>query len=73
VFKIGWLFNNNILKSDSNLGLSIANSTLLINNVDSFHKGTYQCWAINKIGKGESELVNLKVKCKLHLNLFFSI
>lgn len=40
------------------------NASVFIQNVGKTHRGQYQCFAENGEGKGESEIVNLKVQCK---------
>ncbi|RWS15129.1 hemicentin-2-like protein, partial [Dinothrombium tinctorium] len=62
VTKIGWLFNGEPLKSDLNSRIHISNGSLLIQSVGRIHRGSYQCWAVNSVEKGESEIVDLNVK-----------
>ncbi|RWS05815.1 Nephrin-like protein [Dinothrombium tinctorium] len=41
------------------IGVFVNNQTLLIENVRTLHSGSYQCWAVNSQGRGESEVVKL--------------
>ncbi|RWS26474.1 hemicentin-1-like protein, partial [Leptotrombidium deliense] len=68
VTKIGWLFNGEPLKSDLSARTHISNGSLLIQNVGRIHRGSYQCWAVNAVEKGNSEVVTLNVKCKIHFD-----
>ncbi len=64
VSQIGWLFNEEPLSPDTTLGIQVRNNSLLIRNVAKIHRGRFQCFAVNSEGRGESEVVNLKVQCK---------
>ncbi|CAG2165676.1 unnamed protein product, partial [Oppiella nova] len=61
ISEIGWLFNEQSLSSESTLGIQIRNNSLLIKSVGKSHRGKYQCYAVNNEGRGESEVVNLKI------------
>jgi hypothetical protein len=64
VSQIGWLFNEEPLSPDTTLGIQVRNNSLFIRNVAKIHRGRFQCFAVNSEGRGESEVVHLKVQCK---------
>jgi hypothetical protein len=65
VSEIGWLFDNQRINGDnvSTMGIQVLNNSLLIRNVGKTHRGKYQCFAVNSEGRGESEVVILKLQC----------
>jgi hypothetical protein len=65
VTEIGWLYNEQPMSSEMRAGIQVRNNSLFIRNIGAkSHRGKYQCFAVNSQGKGESEVVNLKVQCK---------
>ncbi|CAG2115320.1 unnamed protein product, partial [Medioppia subpectinata] len=65
VSEIGWLYNEQPLSSESSAGIQVRNNSLFIRRIGAkAHRGKYQCFAVNSQGRGESEVVNLKVQCK---------
>ncbi|CAG2113822.1 unnamed protein product, partial [Medioppia subpectinata] len=61
ISELVWLFNDQPLNSESSPGVQVRNNSLLIRSVSKVHRGKFQCQAANAEGRGESEVVNLKI------------
>ncbi|XP_055935207.1 irregular chiasm C-roughest protein-like isoform X1 [Argiope bruennichi] len=61
VVDVGWLSEDGRMMNEPDIGVIIANNTLIIKRVQRKHAGNYQCYATNSEGTGHSEKVYLKV------------
>ncbi|GFY62258.1 nephrin [Trichonephila inaurata madagascariensis] len=61
VIDVGWLSEDGRMINEPDIGVIIANNTLIIKRVQRKHAGNYQCYATNSEGTGHSEKVYLKV------------
>ncbi|XP_054711443.1 hemicentin-2-like [Uloborus diversus] len=61
VIDIGWLSEDGRMSHEPDMGVVISNNTLIIKRVQKKHAGSYQCYATNAEGTGQSEKVYLKV------------
>ncbi|GBN24441.1 hypothetical protein AVEN_140776-1, partial [Araneus ventricosus] len=61
VIDVGWLSEDGRMMNEPDIGVIIANNTLIIKRVQRKHAGNYQCYATNSEGTGHSEKVYLKV------------
>lgn len=64
------LLQNKELYNNGVPGIIIANQSLVLQNVSRIRSGIYTCIGINKEGDGESNPVQLDIKCKI---IFFYI
>ncbi|XP_054168583.1 synaptogenesis protein syg-2-like [Oppia nitens] len=79
VTQLSWLYNDQPLDSTTKTtAIEVKNNSLLIRNIGpKMHTGKYQCFAVNSQGKGESDVVNLKVKyppiCKSVQRVYYGV
>ncbi|KAG8191276.1 hypothetical protein JTE90_003287 [Oedothorax gibbosus] len=59
--EIGWMSEDGRMNNEPDIGVTIANNTLIIKRVQRKHAGYYKCFATNTEGTGHSEKVYLKV------------
>ncbi|KAG8191738.1 hypothetical protein JTE90_008802 [Oedothorax gibbosus] len=62
VTQVRWRFKTKTLHHDPNNGVSMRNSTLVLQNVGRNHRGRYRCLAANLEGESASDDVNLRVQ-----------
>ena len=58
-------FQNDVIKPSRHHGVLISNLSLVIQNVRLADAGMYSCVAENAVGEGESNKIELKIKCEL--------
>ena len=73
-----WLihFTNSILQEKPLLhntaeGVILTNRSLVLQGIDRTRSGGYTCQAINAVGSGQSQAIELDVKCKSNLSIFY--
>ena len=66
---IFWIYNfqNNVLPSGEK---SFESQSIVIQDLNRHHSGSYICTASNGVGQAASAEINLKVLCKLKGNYF---
>ncbi|CAL1260774.1 unnamed protein product [Larinioides sclopetarius] len=77
VIDVGWLSEDGRMMNEPDIGVIIANNTLIIKRVQRKHAGNYQCYATNSEGTGHSEKVYLKVNyspvCKAGQKIVYGV
>ena len=51
-------------------GVILTNRSLVLQGIDRTRSGGYTCQAINAVGSGQSQAIELDVKCKSNLSIF---
>ncbi|XP_076325205.1 protein turtle-like isoform X2 [Tachypleus tridentatus] len=62
--EITWRFEGSELCANASFGIIISNQSLVLQNVKRKNRGRYSCLATNSEGKGESNMVFLRVQYK---------
>ena len=63
-------FQNDVIKPSRHHGVLISNLSLVIQNVRLADAGMYSCVAENAVGEGESNKIELKIKCEYFWQTF---
>ncbi|GIY94114.1 uncharacterized protein CEXT_775991 [Caerostris extrusa] len=67
VSEIGWRFGGKELHTNTSAGIIVSNQSLVLQKVQRTSRGHYTCVASNSEGEGESNVVQLRVQCKLFM------
>lgn len=69
VSDIGWRFEGRDLSTNISAGIIVSNQSLVLQKVDRRSRGRYTCTGTNSEGQGESNQVNLRVRCEFNSSL----
>ena len=59
-----WLLQDTQLYHDAQEGVILTNRSLVLQGIDRTRSGGYTCQAVNAVGNGQSQVIDLDVKCK---------